>query len=83
MSEEHHYIPHWIKLSRDDIIYAIVLLLGIGFGHFYRKISNINVKKYVGLTYGLAIILFTSHWNSLHIFGSFLVCYGVIKVYER
>jgi hypothetical protein len=71
------------SLSHDDVIYAILLLIGIAFGHFYREIRDTEVKKYIGTFFGLFIILFTSALHSLHIFLSFLVCITLIRKYEK
>lgn len=70
-------------LSHDDIIYAVILLFGIAFGQFYRKIHEIILKKIVGTFLGCFIILYTSEINSIHIFGSFIISYGFIKFDER
>lgn len=69
-------------MSEDDIIYAVLLILGIAFGHFYRKINNAGLKKIVGTVFGLVIIIYTSSLQSLHIFISFTVCCFIIK-YDR
>ncbi|KAG5670068.1 hypothetical protein PVAND_000354 [Polypedilum vanderplanki] len=71
------------ELRHDDLIYGIVLLLGIGFGHFYRKIRDISNKKLIGTIYGLSIILFTSKLQSFHIFITFFISCIIIKVNER
>lgn len=71
-----------VQLSDDDIIYAVLLLLGIGFGHFYRKIRDVDLKRAIGTVFGLAIILFTSGINSLHIFLTFLISGVIIKQYK-
>jgi hypothetical protein len=57
-------------MSTDDIIYAILLLLGIGFGHFYRKIDpkEIASKKWIGTSFGLFIVFFVSGFSSFHLF---------------
>lgn len=66
-------------MSRDDLIYAILLLLGIAFGHYYKRIGEVAVKKSIGTFFGVAIILFTSGAQSLHLLFNFLVCYGIMK----
>lgn len=71
-----------MHISDDDIIYVVLLLLGIGFGHFYRKIRDVDLKKAVGTAFGVAIIIFTSGINSLHIFITFLICGVIIKQYK-
>lgn len=69
-------------MNRDDYIYAILLLLGISFGHFYRKILDVNVKQVTGTALGLALVLFTSQAHSFHVFFSFLVSCLLIKHYK-
>lgn len=66
----------------EDIVYAILLLLGIGFGHFYRRIRDKKTKKLVGSCFGVVIVLFCSGLSSLHLFLSFLICWAIIKFYE-
>lgn len=74
----------WVEaeMSRDDIIYAILLLLGISFGHFYRKIRDVNVKQVTGTAFGVALLLFTSKAHAFHVFFSFLVSCVIIKQYK-
>lgn len=69
-------------MSRDDLIYGFLLLLGIAFGHFYRKINDVSIKKAAGTIFGLAIVLFTSKLHSLHVFLTFLLCCAIIKFYR-
>lgn len=71
-----------MAMSRDDIIYAILLLLGIGFGHYYKRIKDGSTKKLTGTAFGLAIILFTSGIESFHLFFTFLSCFAIIKLFE-
>jgi hypothetical protein len=70
-------------MSRDDLIYGFVLLLGVGFGHFYRKIGDVALKQLTGTLFGLMIVIFVTSHQSLHIFFSFLVSCVIIKVNER
>lgn len=67
-------------MSRDDYIYGIILLLGVGFGHFYRKITDSSIRKNVGTLYGILIVFSTSSLQSLHVFSSFLTSVIIIKV---
>lgn len=71
-----------MHISDDDIIYVVLLLLGIGFGHFYRRIRDVDLKQAVGTAFGIAIIIFTSGINSLHIFITFLICSVIILKYK-
>jgi hypothetical protein len=61
----------------------VVLILGTLFGHFYRKIEDVGVKKLVGTAFGLVIVFTTSNFQSLHFFISVFICYLIIKVNER
>lgn len=70
------------SMSKDDLLYAILLLLGIAFGHFYRKVRDLDNKKLIGTAFGLAIILFTSKLHSLHVFLTFFTCCAIIKLYK-
>lgn len=67
---------------KDDIIYVSLLVLGIVFGHFYRRTKEIEQKLWIGTGFGLAIILFCSGINSLHIFLSFLISCAIFNIYK-
>lgn len=71
-----------MEVSRDDLVYIVLLLLGVGFGHFYRKIRDVDTKQATGTLFGIAMILFTSGFHSLHIFLTFTFCFIVIKFYQ-
>lgn len=71
-----------MNISKDDIIYVVLLLLCIGFSHFYRKIRETVEKKWIGTAFGLFIVFFTSGIHSLHIFLTFVVCSTIIRQYK-
>ncbi|XP_050739721.1 lysophospholipid acyltransferase 7-like [Eriocheir sinensis] len=50
----------------DDIVYLALLLASIGFGHVYRRIENLEIKKCVGTVVGGAVIVAVSGWHTLH-----------------
>jgi chromate transport protein ChrA len=71
-------------MSNDDIIYAILLLLGIAFGHFYRKVDNKNEnKKWIGTIFGLFIVFFVSGLASFHLFVIILTGYLIMQYSGR
>lgn len=70
------------EINRDDFLYAILLLLGIGFGQFYRKITDLSARLFTGTAFGIGIILFTSGFYSAYIFASFLVSCVIIKLFR-
>jgi hypothetical protein len=67
----------------DDFVYAALLLLGIVFGNFYRKMNkDIEQKLWIGTVIGVMTVLFCSGWSSLHVFISFAVCCAIFKLFE-
>lgn len=82
LSNELNAIRTEMHITEDDFVYVVLLLLGVGFGHFYRKIRDVEPKMFVGTFFGVMIILSTSGVHSLHMFLTFLVCYIIINVFK-
>jgi asparagine N-glycosylation enzyme membrane subunit Stt3 len=64
----------------DEFLFAFLLLLGIVFSHFYRKIRNIELKLWAGTIFGILTLVSYSRWGSLYIFVSFAINSVIFKV---
>ena len=67
---------------KDDIMYVSLLVLGIVFGYFYRRVKEVEQKLWLGTGFGLVIVLFCSGINSLRIFLGFLTSCAIFNLYK-
>lgn len=72
-------ISNEIIMNKDDIVYIVLLLLSILYGHFYKNIVLVYVKKWIGTVFGLFIIAMVSGWHCFHPIVSAFVCASIIK----
>lgn len=53
-------------MNTDDIVYISLLVSGIVFGHFYRRVLDADRAKLLGTAFGLVIVVVVSGWHALH-----------------
>ncbi|XP_050101398.1 lysophospholipid acyltransferase 7 [Anopheles aquasalis] len=58
---------------KDDIIYLVLLGTCIGFGQYYRKLTNPQEKKLIATGFGLLVVLSVSGFHMLHMLFCYLV----------
>lgn len=71
----------FLEKNKNDIIYVSLLLFSVGVSPYYRYISSIQVKKWVGSLLGILLIIIVSGYNSLHPIVSALLAIGAIKLF--
>lgn len=65
-------------MNFDDIVYALCLLLCIGFGKYFRTIKDDSQRKLIGTAVGVVIIFVICGIHALHCFLSFTLCALII-----
>lgn len=72
----------WSFLAKNfnDIVYLSLLLASVGIGPYYRSISSITHKKWVGSLIGLLLILIVSGYNAIHPILSASIGIAAIKL---
>lgn len=53
-------------MKGDDIVYLGLLAASIGFGQVYRRIEDIETKKWIGTVVGIIVTVVVSGWHTLH-----------------
>ncbi|XP_045138233.1 lysophospholipid acyltransferase 7-like [Portunus trituberculatus] len=53
-------------MKGDDIVYLSLLAASIGFGQVYRRIEDIETKKWIGTVVGIIVTVVVSGWHTLH-----------------
>lgn len=68
----------FLAKNKNDIIYLSLLLFSVAIGPYYRRISDINLKKWVGSLLGIILIIIVSGKNAFHpILSAFI---GIITI---
>lgn len=68
----------FIAKNKNDIIYVSLLLFSVAVGPYFRRIKDVNLKKWVGSFLGLLLIVIVSGANALHpILSAFI---GIIAI---
>ena len=57
--------PLLLKMN-EDLIYLVLLVIGIVFGPFIYTIENVAIRKVTSALTGFAIAVFASGWDVLH-----------------
>lgn len=70
----------FIAKNKNDIVYLSLLLLSVAVGPYYRKISDVNLKKWVSSSFGLLLIAIVSGSNAFHPILSAFLGLIIIKV---
>lgn len=71
----------FLAKNTNDIIYLSLLLFSVLVGPYYRSISSIQIRKWVGSLLGLLLIVIVSGYNSAHPIVSALLGIAAIKLF--
>lgn len=53
-------------MLQDDIIYVLVLLVCVGFGHYYRQIRDVGARQWAATGFGLLACLIVTGKELVH-----------------
>lgn len=70
-------------MNFDDVVYVLILLLGIAFGKVYRKFKDVEQAKFIGTGVGLLLTFIVSGWHILHPLISGSVCALIILLVDK
>ena len=56
----------FLNLSKDDIIYATLLVVSVFFGYVVRKQTNPRQKQLISSGFGFALVLIVCGVHTLH-----------------
>ncbi|CAH1098508.1 unnamed protein product [Psylliodes chrysocephalus] len=70
-------------MNVDDIIYLSLLVFSMGFGLYYRKITNVENKRLLGAGLGFVIAFIVSGFHILHILITTLINACIILFIDK
>lgn len=70
----------FLAKNKNDIIYLSLLLFSVAVGPYFRRICDVNLKKWVGSFLGLVLIFIVSGFSAFHPILSAFLGIIVIKV---
>lgn len=71
----------FLAKNKNDIIYLSLLLFSVAISPYYRSVTSIQIKKWIGSLIGILLIIIISGYNSLHPIVSGLLGIGAIKLF--